>query len=405
MSNVNISIFSLSVHTLSQSPYLSLQNRKLKGEAIFYNLHAKRFYSNFIYSSTSQNIRIDSSKFKCFLNSPIHIDGYIINNTKYFKNVAVMPFSESVVVQNTVFNTISTSSNGAAIFIKDDYSDLTVNFSNFENCISTSNGGAIYCNGGKVHVDFISAKECTAMESGQFIYSMSKRYNSEFAIGDSTILQCSSEQLIGGSRSISTRAVVQDFHHSNVTRCSVVEEGSSFFSSNSKKLVFRCSIFSNTTGRSGFVFCGLSLQTILEDCAIIESHVHQYDAIISLDESYVNFERFSFIRNRKCTYFSGNNFIRLLNSQIDEDFREGMFMIEHRLVLNSFGTDEVLPNDCSTEIIKYKKLTTNKPKAKKNAFKRSSALFLAAVFLLYFFFIVVNLASKPRRKRIPNSLL
>lgn len=184
--NFSLSFLSLKYST-NRKPFFSLTGSSSKTVNSFRSSQFKKFFSNFVYSSrTNNDLIFKKSQFSSFLDSPILIDSESIVEQKRFNTFATSDIKLDVV--DSVFTDCHSSDDGGSIHLNSEC-ELQCNRSTFVHSESERNGGAI---SGRVSELVLYANcfsDCKAQTTGQAL-NIRHQTITKGSIKDTTFVMC-----------------------------------------------------------------------------------------------------------------------------------------------------------------------------------------------------------------------
>ena len=184
--NFSLSFFSLKYST-NRKPFFSLTQSSSKTINSFQNSQFKKFFSNFVYSSrTNNDLIFKKSKFSSFLDSPILIDSESLIEQKRFNTFYSSDLK--LEVSDSIFTDCHSSDDGGSIHLSSEC-EFHCNRSTFIHSESERNGGAI--SGRVTELDLYANcfSDCMAQTTGQAL-NIRHQTVTKGSIKDTTFVMC-----------------------------------------------------------------------------------------------------------------------------------------------------------------------------------------------------------------------
>ena len=198
----NISLTSLSLSSISKSPYFTLATAKSSFFFTIKNSLFNKFSNNLLRSHTSAAaITLKSSTASNFLESAIYVNTeaykkgtYRLTKKDMTENINIGASADSVACQEMIFINCTTKYDGGAVFCVVG-GHFYCNFSAFTNCYTAGNnkGGAVYCISNYSNFTGTCFVDCSSA-IGSCVYSPEVSYLTSFELCQTNDIKPSTEK-------------------------------------------------------------------------------------------------------------------------------------------------------------------------------------------------------------------
>ena len=291
---LNTTILSLTLGSLSLSPFISLDGNFRASKCFFSHM-----FNSPLFSKKFMSFIAEESSFKNILSNGIYLDSASYNDELISKHLYIYEYGSVVSIRKcTFYNCVSEDDNGGGAYIRVTSGGVDISQSGFTQCKSLKKSGAFYVSSKKLQIEKTCISTCTASDYDAFYF---------YGVPESTIDIKTSYIYNMNPDALATAAIYIDS-----TIDSIQNSNFTHFHKNGIKtqielceytsLSMRYNLFSELTGTSILYFHNFKSDSPISYLNFVKNRAT--DALIHISDGYGKFLYCYFMDDESSTFSS-----------------------------------------------------------------------------------------------------